>query len=81
MDMEKRPGSDPPRRRHRHGERDPDNFFGFDADAMSPKAQVTTSLAVLVPVVVAGAAVLTLFASFCGSFSCSGGRSSRLSGY
>jgi hypothetical protein len=64
MDMEKRPGSDPPRRRHRHGERGPDDFFGLDVDAMSPKAQVTTSLAVLVPVVVAGAAVLTLFTNF-----------------
>ena len=61
--MEKRPGSDPSRRRH-HGGRDPDDFFGLDVDAMSPRAQVTTSLAVLVPVVVAGAAVLTLFTSF-----------------
>jgi hypothetical protein len=63
MDMEKRPGSDPPRRDH-HGGREPDDFFGLDVDAMSPKAQVTTSLAVLIPVVVAGAAVLTLFANF-----------------
>ena len=61
--MEKRPGSAPPRRGH-HGGRGPDDFFGLDVDAMSPMAQVTTSLAVLIPVVVAGAAVLTLFTNF-----------------
>ena len=42
-------------RRHGHG---PDDFFGLDVEKMSPKAQITTSLAVLVPVVVAGVLVI-----------------------
>ena len=66
MDVEKRPGPDPPRRRGRHhgGGDGPGDFFGLDVDAMSPRARVATSLAVLVPVAVAGVAVLTLFTSF-----------------
>jgi hypothetical protein len=54
-----------PRRRHRHG--DSDEFWkniGVDVERMSPRAQVTTSLALLIPVAVAGVAVLTLFPSF-----------------
>lgn len=51
------------RRPERHGERRlarPDDFFGLDVGSMSPRAQVTTGLAVLVPVAVAGVAVLAL---------------------
>lgn len=55
--MEKRPDQDLERRRDRH---DPDDFFGLDIDRMSPRAQVTASLAVLVPVAVGVIAVLTL---------------------
>ncbi len=64
--MEKKQDRDPePRRRHRHG--DSDEFWkniGVDVERMSPRAQVTTSLALLIPVAVAGVAVLTLFPSF-----------------
>lgn len=38
------------RSRHRRGH-DPNDFFGIDVERMSPKAQVVTSLAVLIPVV------------------------------
>ena len=57
--MEKRPDHTP--KHHRHGRRDPDDFFGLDVTVMSPRAQITTALAVLIPLVVAGIAVLTLF--------------------
>ncbi len=46
---------------------DADEFWGglgLDIETMSPKAQVTTSLAVLIPVVVASAAVLFIFTNF-----------------
>ena len=59
--MEKRPDHDLQRRR---GDRDPDDFFGLDVERMSPRAQLTTALAVLIPVAVAGVAVLTLFSGF-----------------
>ncbi len=66
MPVEKRPDYELDHRRGRprselHDERrhDPD-FFGFDVEKMSPRAQVTTGLAVLVPVAVAGVAVLAL---------------------
>ena len=59
--MEKRPDHSPEPRR---GDREPDEFFGLDVERMSPRAQVTTSLAVLIPVAVAGVLVLTLFSSF-----------------
>ncbi|MGI8911824.1 MAG: hypothetical protein ACR2JR_14920 [Rubrobacteraceae bacterium] len=66
MPIEKRPDHDPERRgRHRHEElehrhdRDEDDFFGLDVRNMSPRAQVTTSLAVLIPVVVGATLVLT----------------------
>ena len=61
--MEKRPDHTPePRRGERRG--DPDEFFGLDVERMSPRTQVTTSLAVLIPVAIAGVAVLTLFTNF-----------------
>jgi hypothetical protein len=59
--LEKRPDHSPEPRR---GDREPDQFFGLDVESMSPRAQVTTSLAVLIPVAVAGVLVLTLFSSF-----------------
>ena len=63
--MEKRPDHSPEPRHGRHrGGGDPDEFFGLDVERMSPRAQVTTSLAVLIPVAVAGVLVLTLFSSF-----------------
>ena len=46
---------------------DADEFWsglGLDVDGMSPTAQLTTSLAVLIPVVVASVAVLFFFTSF-----------------
>ena len=60
--MEKRPDHDmePRHGGHRHNRRDSDDFFGLDVDKMSPRSQVTTSLAVLIPVAVAGILVLTL---------------------
>ena len=44
---------------HRGRRRDADDFFGLDVREMSPRAQVITSLAVLIPVLLAGVAVLT----------------------
>jgi hypothetical protein len=49
--VEKRPDQDLERRRDRH---DPEEFFGLDVDRMSPRAQLTTALAVIVPVALAG---------------------------
>ncbi len=49
--MEKRPDQDLERRRD---DRDPDEFFGLDIERMSPRAQLTTALAVIVPVALAG---------------------------
>ena len=46
---------------------DADEFWsglGLDVDGMSPTAQLTTSLAVLIPIVVASVAVLFFFTSF-----------------
>ena len=51
MPLEKRPDHDLERRR---GDRDPDEFFGLDIERMSPRAQLTTALAVIVPVALAG---------------------------
>lgn len=51
------------RRRHRHGH-DPNDFFGIDVERMSPKAQVVTSLAVLIPVVVGLGLVIALSRGF-----------------
>jgi hypothetical protein len=67
MPLEKRPERQPdpvdePRRperedRHRRG---PDDFFGLEVERMSPRAQVTASLAVLIPVAVGAVVVFTL---------------------
>ncbi|MGH3147939.1 MAG: hypothetical protein ACRDTR_19280 [Rubrobacter sp.] len=59
--MEKRPDHDvePRSRDHRHGGMDPDDFFGLDVDRMSPRAQVATGLAVLIPAAVGVALVLS----------------------
>jgi len=59
--VEKRPDRDPEQRQRRHHERwNSDDFFGMDVDKMSPRAQVTTSLAVLIPIVIGGVLLLTL---------------------
>ena len=60
--MEKRPDHDmePRHGGHRRNGRDPEDFFGLDVDRMSPRSQVTTSLAVLIPLAVVGVLVLTL---------------------
>ena len=67
--MEKRPdqepGRDPEKRSPKRSDRD--EFWddiGVDVERMSPKAQVTTSLAVLIPVVVASVAVLFFLTNF-----------------
>ncbi|MBD0358762.1 MAG: hypothetical protein ICV34_05870 [Rubrobacter sp.] len=59
--MEKRPDRDPESRRggHHPERRNSDDFFGLDVEEMSPRAQVTTSLAVLIPVAIGGIIVLT----------------------
>ncbi len=54
-ELDQRPGDRRPGPSH-----GPDDFFGMDVGSMSPKAQVTTGLAVLIPVAVAGGAVLVL---------------------
>ncbi len=59
--MEKRPDHSPEPRR---SDREPQEFFGLDVNSMSPRAQLTTSLAVLIPVAVCGILVLNLFSSF-----------------
>jgi hypothetical protein len=64
--VEKRPDHDMERRHggHRRNGRDPEDFFGLDVNKMSPRSQVTTSLAVLIPLAVVGVLVLTLASSF-----------------
>ena len=57
--MEQMPHRDVRRHEHRHARRhepahDPNAFFGIDVEKMSPKAQVTTGLAVILPVVLSG---------------------------
>jgi hypothetical protein len=54
--VEKRPDQDL-ERRDRH---DLDDFVGLDIQTMSPRAQVTASLAVLIPVAVGMVLVLSL---------------------
>ena len=57
--MEKRPDDNlEPRHGRHHGGMDSGDFFGLDVDKMSPRAQVTTGLAVLVPVALGAAFVL-----------------------
>jgi hypothetical protein len=67
MPLEKRPDRQPdpahgpphpePEDRPRRGS---DDFFGLEIESMSPRAQVTASLAVLVPLAVGAVAVFTL---------------------
>lgn len=52
--MDRRPDHDLEPRHGQSPRRSDDDFFGVDAERMSPKAQVTTSLAVIVPVALAG---------------------------
>jgi hypothetical protein len=59
--LEKRPDHSP---EPRHGGHDTDEFFGLDVARMSPRAQLTTALAVLIPVAVCAVAVLTVFSQF-----------------
>ena len=49
--MEKRPDHSPEPRRSSHGGGH-DEFFGLDVNSMSPRAQVATGLAVLLPIAV-----------------------------
>ncbi len=59
--MEKRPDQDPERRPQRRD--DADEFWsniGVDVDNLSPRAQVTASLVVLIPVAVGAVLVFTL---------------------
>ena len=62
MTLEQRPDRDLQSRQGRHRERghEPNAFFGLDVEGMSPKAQVATGLAVIVPVAVAAVLVLAL---------------------
>ncbi len=65
MPLEKRPERQPdpvhgPHRPEREDSRGSDDFFGLDVESMSPRAQVTASLAVLVPVAVGAVLVFTL---------------------
>ena len=63
--MEKRPDRDlEPRRGGHHGRWDSEDFFGLDVEKISPKAQVSASLAVLIPVAVGLVALFTLLPSF-----------------
>jgi len=56
MSVERRPDHEPEHRRGRHDrDRTDDDFFGLDIEKMSPRAQVTTSLAIIIPVALAGA--------------------------
>ncbi len=64
MSLEKQPDrqpdpvneGQPPGRRDRR----PDDFFGLDVNSMSPRAQVATALAVIVPVALAGILLFAL---------------------
>ena len=63
--MEKRPDRDlESRRKGHHGRWDSEDFFGLDVEKMSPKAQVSASLAVLIPVAIGLVALFTLLPSF-----------------
>jgi hypothetical protein len=67
--LERKPDRELEKRREGRARRssDMDEFWGgigLDVDSMSPTAQLTTSLAVLIPVVVASVAVLFFFTSF-----------------
>jgi hypothetical protein len=56
--VEKRPDHNPERRHTGHGG-DPNNFFGLDVESMSPRSQLITGLAVLIPLALAGLFVIT----------------------
>lgn len=59
MPVEKRPDHDlEPRHRRHHGGMESNDFFGLDVDKMSPRAQVATGLAVLIPAALGAAFVL-----------------------
>jgi len=60
--VEKRPDRDLESRRggHRPDRWDSENFFGLDVEKMSPKAQVSASLAVLIPVAIGLVVLFTL---------------------
>ena len=58
--MEKRPDHDPIERGGDVDRRDSNDFFGLDVDEMSPRAQVVTALAVLIPVLLGGVFVLAV---------------------
>jgi hypothetical protein len=59
--VEKRPDRDlESRRRGHHGRWDSDDFFGLDVEKMSARAQVSASLAVLIPVAIGLVALFTL---------------------
>ena len=67
MPLEKRPDRQPDSvHGHPHPEREDrqrrgsDDFFGLDVESMSPRVQITASLAVLVPVAVGTVLVFTL---------------------
>lgn len=67
--MEQRPDRELEKTRGRNARRssDADEFWdglGIDVESMSPRAQLTTSLAVLIPVVLGAASVLFLFTNF-----------------
>ncbi len=67
--MEQKPDRELEKRREGPARRssDADEFWsgiGLDVDSMGPTAQLTTSLAVLIPVVVASVAVLFFFTNF-----------------
>ncbi len=69
MSLEKGPDQDLERRHERRPRRreDSDEFWsdiGVDVDNLSPRAQVTASLAVLIPVAVAAVALFTLAQGF-----------------
>lgn len=60
--MDKKPHRDLQERR-RNGS-DPDDFFGLDVERMSPRAQISAGLAVVVPVILGAVLVLTLIPQF-----------------
>jgi hypothetical protein len=62
MPLEKRPGHQPgPARERDHlPDRDSEEFFGLEIERMSSRAQISAALAVLIPVAVGVALVLTL---------------------
>jgi hypothetical protein len=67
--LEQKPDRELEKRREGRARRSPDadefwEGIGLDVDSMSPRAKVTTSLAVLIPVVAASVAVLFFFTSF-----------------